>query len=346
MSKDKIYIQKFEATKFSQEIIPFAQISRDVIQNISDPLAGFIWVYLQSLPPTWKPNKHHLMKHFDISERTYERRIAFLCKSGLIAYQRSRDKNGRLGEVELIVLNGDRFNSNPNEQSRAAFEIIEEENKKIPYEIKDLNHTAKNGGMEIHHSAKKPRCGDLADYINKDNKKINKKTTTTTKKTEKPKSSSNFVISKEIDEKLLALRDEYMYKKRGLKHNPELDRTDEEFLKQCSHHLDNGDKNKYNLARRLKGLETIIKSGFFEKPAGYSENKVIKSQYSPEDSALIHKYQHALRIVSHGAKLEEYMPDPEEVKKAMRLMEKSQRNKKPIEKRHGLMGFNQIVDAI
>jgi len=167
--------------------------------------------------------------------------------------------------------------------------------------------------------------------------KRNKKTTTTLARETTKKSSSNFVISKEIDGLLLTLRAHYI---------PKDTRSDHEFLRQCSHHLDNGNKEKYNLTRRIKGLEAIIKAGFFEKPAGYSEKKVVKSQYSPEDSALIHKYQHALRMVSHGAKLEDYIADQKEVKKAIQLMKKAQSNKLPLDKRFGLMGFNQIIDAI
>lgn len=142
--------------------------------------------------------------------------------------------------------------------------------------------------------------------------------TTTTGNAEKSTSSS--VISKEIDERLLDLRDKYIQA-------DDLDRTGEEFLRQCSHHLDNGDKQKYNLTRRLKGLETILRKGFFEKPAGYDEKKVIKSIFTPEETALIQMYQHALRMVNFGAKLEDYMPKPQEIKKAIELMEKSKNHK-------------------
>lgn len=163
----------------------------------------------------------------------------------------------------------------------------------------------------------------------------NIKTTTTEERPEKKKSSSDFVISKEIDPKLLSLREKYLQA-------DELDRTDEEFLRQCSHHLDNGDKQKYNLARRLKGLETIIKAGFFEKPAGYSEKRVIKSIFTPEETALICTYQHALRMEELGIKLEVYMPDASDVKKAIKLMEKAKNNKPPLDKRFGMMGFSSI----
>lgn len=151
--------------------------------------------------------------------------------------------------------------------------------------------------------------------------KRNKKTTTTTREhTETSKSSSNFVISKEIDKNLLDLRKKYLQ-------SDEFERTEEEFLKQCSHHLDNGDKQKYNMARRLKGLQTIIKAGFFEPPAGYSQKKVIKSLFTPEETTLIYTYQHALRMEKLGARLEDYMPNPQEIVKAAQLMEMSKNHK-------------------
>jgi len=165
--------------------------------------------------------------------------------------------------------------------------------------------------------------------------KRNKKTTTTlARETAKKSSSSGFVINQETDKKLLELRNKYLQA-------DELDRTDEEFLKQCSHHLDNGDKNKYNLTRRVKGLETIIKSGFFEKPAGYDEKKIVKSTFTPEENVLIQTYGHALKMEKLGMKIQDFIPDPQELKKAMELMGKAQQNKPSFTKRIGqAIGFN------
>ena len=154
------------------------------------------------------------------------------------------------------------------------------------------------------------------------NKIINNKNikTTTTGKTEKSKSSS--VLTPEIDKKLLSLRDKYLQA-------DELDRTDNEFLRQCSHHLDNGDKQKYNLVRRLKGLETIIKSGFFETPAGYKENKIVKSTLTPEESALLAKYQHGLRMSELGQSMSLWVTDKEmiEVNKVLDKIKANEQSK-------------------
>ena len=153
----------------------------------------------------------------------------------------------------------------------------------------------------------------------------NKINTTTTKEKTKSSgsSSSDFIINETADSKLLQLRDEYLPA-------DVFDRNDREFLKQCSHHLDNGDKTRFNFSRRMKGLESIIKAGFFETPAGYKENRVVKSTFTPEEVALIHKYSHALRMVELGANLKDYMPDKDEVKKAIKLLEKSEKLKNPV----------------
>jgi len=154
----------------------------------------------------------------------------------------------------------------------------------------------------------------------------NNKTTTTTNedpKTGDLSSSSDFIINEKADSKLLQLRDEYLPA-------DVFNRNDREFLKQCSHHLDNGDKTRFNFSRRFKGLESIIKAGFFETPAGYNERKVVKSMFTPEEVALIHKYSHALRMVEFGANLKDYIPDKDEVKKAIKLLAKSEKLQNPV----------------
>lgn len=158
-------IEKLDFETIEHEKVPYTVISTFVIQKITDHLAGFIWVYLQSLPPSWKVNKYHIMEHFDISDRTYQRRMSFLCKSNLISYENSRSENGTLGNFILKVLNGTKFIQ--------------------------INHTAKNGVVDTTppkmavwekpqkitqvidnaHSAKKPHSGDLA-VLYKDNKDL------------------------------------------------------------------------------------------------------------------------------------------------------------------------------
>lgn len=80
-------------------------------------------------------------------------------------------------------------------------------------------------------------------------------TTTTTE-------SSSSIFNKETDNEILSLRN---------KHIPRDDRSNEEFLKQCKFHIDNG--KRFTLPERLGGLKNLIKKGYFETPASYPKSK-------------------------------------------------------------------------
>lgn len=166
MNKEDINIHKYNATLFEKEHLPFTQICNKVIQNITNIQAGFIWVYLQSLPATWIPNKFHLMSHFGISERTYQRIMSYLSDCKLVSYERDRKPNGTLAEVRLIVHNGINFTQAPPENHTAK--IVSMVIKEKPLPDKDSDHTAKFGIVDFNHTAKKPHSGDLAPFINKE----------------------------------------------------------------------------------------------------------------------------------------------------------------------------------
>lgn len=102
-------IEKLDFTKVTREQIPYTIISTKVIQNIEDITAGYIWIYLSSLPPGWEVNKEHLKKKFKIGYNKLERVLAYLKRVNLIEYVRSRCANGKLAQVTINVLCGDRF---------------------------------------------------------------------------------------------------------------------------------------------------------------------------------------------------------------------------------------------
>jgi len=129
-------IEKLDFDTLEIEKVPYTLICNKVIQNISNHFAGFIWVFLQTLPPNWNVNKKHIMNHFGISERTYQRHMSFLSASNLISYERYRLKNGTLGPVTLKVLNGTKFNADVASNHIAKFDIVVKDS--------DSNHTAKN----------------------------------------------------------------------------------------------------------------------------------------------------------------------------------------------------------
>lgn len=101
-------VQKFNPT-VRGESIPFVQVNRKVVQNIYDPEALAVWVYLLSLPEDWEVIKIHVQNHFRISEKKLKRIFALLRKLCLIDYEQGRDERGRRTKTSIIVLNGSRF---------------------------------------------------------------------------------------------------------------------------------------------------------------------------------------------------------------------------------------------
>lgn len=107
-----VNIEKLDFETVIHENIPYTLVSTPVIQKISDAFAGFIWVFLSSLPPDWKVNRNHLMKHFNVGEQKLKGHLAYLAKVNLIEYVRVRLPNGTLGPVSIRVLNGSRYKEN------------------------------------------------------------------------------------------------------------------------------------------------------------------------------------------------------------------------------------------
>src|SRR5690606_7970254 len=102
-------IEKLNYTTLKHQRIPYAIISNEVIQNITNHVAGFIWVYLQTLPEHWEVNKWHIMKHFNISESTYKRHMKYLKDNKLVRYEQARNSKGEFTENHLVVCNGEDF---------------------------------------------------------------------------------------------------------------------------------------------------------------------------------------------------------------------------------------------
>lgn len=117
----QINIQKFNADDFKKREEetdfqgvdvakwPFTQFSNYVIQNIDEPVAGFIWVYLGSLPPTWEINKEHIKKRFKIGEHTYKKVMSYLKKCNLVYQYQEKMVGGVYGKSRIKVLSGSRF---------------------------------------------------------------------------------------------------------------------------------------------------------------------------------------------------------------------------------------------
>lgn len=111
MSVEKLYSNE-NFNKVTQENKPFTQLLNIVIQNIKDPLSGYIWVYLSTLPPDWAVNKEQIKNKFRLGNATLKRIFSYLQRANLIQYHRERFKSGKLGDVAIHVLCGFNFNIN------------------------------------------------------------------------------------------------------------------------------------------------------------------------------------------------------------------------------------------
>lgn len=152
MSTDKKTIEKYNFELFKKEQKPYSMILNKVIQTFSPvyPVPFAIWVFLESMNESWKPNKYHIMKTFSISERTYHAHMKVLSNCNLIQYSRPRFANGTLGKVTLTVLSGVDFIFPP-----------------------PANHTAKICIVDDNHTAKKPQCGEPTCVANCAHNNIN-----------------------------------------------------------------------------------------------------------------------------------------------------------------------------
>ena len=105
-------IEKYSFEQFEVERKPFTMVLNHVIQRVPEKnmKAAFLWVYLQSLPETWKINRSHIIKHFGMSASSYARSMSWLKKVGLIDHIQKRNKDGSFGEFRLVVLCGSKFN--------------------------------------------------------------------------------------------------------------------------------------------------------------------------------------------------------------------------------------------
>jgi len=81
--------------KKHQDEIPYDMVSRQVVQNITNPIALAIWVYLQSQPERWNVVGANIRKRFGLSERAYMRAMKVLKDMGLYSVTRYKDKNNK-----------------------------------------------------------------------------------------------------------------------------------------------------------------------------------------------------------------------------------------------------------
>lgn len=105
-------IEKLTFEQIRQENKPFTTIFNDVIQNIKDSETLGVYCYLSSLPQNWNVNKTHLMNHFEFGIDKIKKIMSWLNDKQLIEYHRTRDDQGHMGKIYILVKNGVDFISN------------------------------------------------------------------------------------------------------------------------------------------------------------------------------------------------------------------------------------------
>lgn len=159
-------IEEFNPRVSHEEGTPFIMINRNVVQCISNPEAGFVWVYLRSMSSEWKVIKSHIKNHFKLGDKKIKSIFSWLNSHGLVEYVRERRSDGTLNVVEIKVLNGSKFMSTGAESD--PVEVIHRETPKT------------TTGSKIH-PVVSPPSGREGTNINKESN-INKKAESTRKK--------------------------------------------------------------------------------------------------------------------------------------------------------------------
>lgn len=163
-------IQKLDFQKVTKEHIPYTILCNKVIQNIQNPIAGFIWIYLSSCSHDWNVCKEHLKKKFKLGDDRLKIIFAYLRRCNLIEYRRDVGVDGKFGKVYIHVLNGDNF-------------IMEEKftkttgSKNAPVEKKPVDKSSKTTGVKTTR-VENHTCGSGAlqkKIINKKEKEKDKK---------------------------------------------------------------------------------------------------------------------------------------------------------------------------
>jgi hypothetical protein len=193
----QVNIEKYVQDDFihgETEKWPFTQLSNYVIQNIGDPLSGFLWVYLQSLPPTWCVNKQHIKEHFKIGEHSYQKAMGYLKKCNLVCQFQEKLSGGHYGKSRVIVKNGSKFihpkDHDKNLSPSINPNVFEGSTSGVKTDLVVKNHDSPLIDFPITGGSVHGESTSIIKKIDIKKKTKNKKTTTTEKK---DSSGSSFV---------------------------------------------------------------------------------------------------------------------------------------------------------
>jgi hypothetical protein len=248
-------IEKLDFETIEHEKVPFTLIHTTVIQTITDHFAGFIWVYLHSLPSDWRINKTHLLKHFDIGEDKLKKHMAYLNKTRLIEYVRTRDIDGTLSVVTIRVLNGLMFDPNSKTSTGVKTTLVDLTTGVIIHPVVD------------HTSGFYPPLTKTIDLTNNNTYTNNKKNTEMVKKTSMQLSDvlgcNPFNISEMMLEDWLSIRES----KRAIVTATAWDRLNKELDKCLSLGISPNE-----------AFETMVANGWSSLKADWLKNKKITTK--------------------------------------------------------------------
>lgn len=248
-----INIHKYDFNEYEKEKIPFTLICDTVIDGCTNYTAGWIWMYLLRRPADWVPCKWEIMKHFNISEPTYKRHMQYLKSCGLVELRQSRNDDGTLGNIRIIVLSGAKFNpagdtyqgiifdvsndpvdnsSNENDDDRG----IKNDPPVDPAPEAASNRGIKNDPTDSNRWIKKPVTGEMNPHT--------KERSSSTKEISHTNAREEFFLEKtlysdsEQQRKAIAFRDMCLVDEKAIKLHAELksDKTFVETLDECISH--------------------------------------------------------------------------------------------------------------
>ena len=96
-------IKKLDFATVIQNKQPFTVFKNVICQNIDDPTAGMIWVFLSTLPPLWEVNRTHLMKKFKCGRDKLDKHLTYLKTVGLLEFEPIRNPGGAFVKWNIIV---------------------------------------------------------------------------------------------------------------------------------------------------------------------------------------------------------------------------------------------------
>lgn len=107
-------VEKIDFSYIRQEKKSFTTNLNRVIQNLKNPIALGIWVYLSSLPEGWVVSKEHLRKHFNLGRDKLDSALTYLAQNMLIESGQERLSDGKMGNGFINVKCGYDFTADCN----------------------------------------------------------------------------------------------------------------------------------------------------------------------------------------------------------------------------------------